>query len=152
MTPGQNKKKTVFGAVSVEGRLYCSIQPSTRAVSFLAFVKQLLQRAAKAGHGVLLILDHYGIHTAKVVARFVAETEGRVQVVWLPSYCPNDNPQEKVWSHVQLIAWCSRHSFRIERCRALSGRRDEQWLGTPGLPIAGPGEGKLDPGRTGQLT
>ncbi|MGD0111982.1 MAG: transposase [Armatimonadota bacterium] len=114
MTPDQNKKKTVFGAVSVEGRLYCSIQPRKRAVSFLAFVKQLLQRAAKAGHGVLLILDHYDIHTAKVVARFVAETEGRVQVVWLPSYCPNDNSQEEVWSHVQPIVWCSRHSFRIE--------------------------------------
>jgi transposase len=70
-------------------------------VNFLAFVKQLLQRVAKAGHVVLLILDHYGIHTAKVVARFVAETEGRLQLIWLPSYCPNDNPQEKVWSHLQ---------------------------------------------------
>ena len=76
-------------------------QPRKRAVNFLAFVKQLLQRVAKAGHVVLLILDHYGIHTAKVVARFVAEMEGRLQLIWLPSYCPNDNPQEKVWSHLQ---------------------------------------------------
>lgn len=41
------------------------------------------------------------IHTAKVVMRFVAETEGRLQLVWLPSCCPDNNPQEKVWSQVQ---------------------------------------------------
>lgn len=41
------------------------------------------------------------IHTAKVVMRFVAETEGRLQLVWLPSCCPDNNPQEQVWSQVQ---------------------------------------------------
>jgi transposase len=101
MTPGQNKKKTVFGAVSGEGKLYYSIQPRKRAVNFLAFVAHLLGRVAKGSQHVLLILDHYGIHTAKVVRRFVAETEGRLQLLWLPSYGPDDNPQEKVWSHVQ---------------------------------------------------
>ncbi len=101
MTPGQNQKKTVFGAVSVEGKLYYSIQPRKRAVNFLAFVRRLLPRVAQAGQRVLLILDHYGIHTAKVVDRFVAQTEGRLQLLWLPSYCPDDNPQEKVWSHLQ---------------------------------------------------
>jgi len=45
--------------------------------------------------------DQYGIHTAKVVQRFVADTQGRLELVWLPSYCPNDNPQEKVWSSLQ---------------------------------------------------
>jgi len=101
MTPGQNKKKTVFGVVSTEGRLHYSIQPRKRAVNFLAFVAYLLRRVAKAGQHVLLILDHYGIHTAKLVQRYVAQTEGRLQLLWLPSYCPDDNPQEKVWSHVQ---------------------------------------------------
>ena len=101
MTPGENKKKTVFGAVSVEGKLYYSIQAQKRALNFTAFAKHLLGRVAKAGQQVLLILDHYGIHTAKVVTRFVAETEGRLRLVWLPSFCPDDNPQEKVWSQVQ---------------------------------------------------
>jgi len=103
MTPGKNKKKTVFGAVSVEGKLYYSIQERKRAVNFIAFVKQLLHRVAELGQSAEggLILDHYGIHTAKVVQRFLAETQGRLHLVWLPSYCPNDNPQEKVWSHVQ---------------------------------------------------
>ena len=49
MTPGQNKKKTVFGVVSVTGRLYYSIQPRKRAVNFLAFLKHLLRRVATRG-------------------------------------------------------------------------------------------------------
>jgi hypothetical protein len=101
MTPGQNKKKTMFGAVSVAGKLCYCIQPRKRAVNFLAFVQQSLHRVAQAGQQVLLILDQYGIHTAKVVDRFVAQTEGRLHLIWLPSYCPNDNPQEKVCSHLQ---------------------------------------------------
>jgi len=101
MTPGQNKKKTVFGAVSVDGKLYYSIQARKRAVNFLAFVEGLLHRVARAGQHILMILDRYGIHIAKVVERFVADTEGRLRLIWLPSYCPDDNPQEKVWSHVQ---------------------------------------------------
>lgn len=101
MTPGENKKKTVFGALSKRGQLYYSIQPRKRAVNFLAFLKHLLRKVATRGQLVLMILDHYGIHTAKIVQRFVAQTEGRLQCAWLPSYCPDDNPQEKVWSHVQ---------------------------------------------------
>jgi transposase len=101
MTPGQNKKKTVFGAVSTDGRLFYSIKERKRAVNFIEFLEYLLGRVAAARQRVLMILDRYGIHTAKVVQRFVANTQGRLQLVWLPSYCPNDNPQEKVWSSLQ---------------------------------------------------
>jgi transposase len=101
MTPGQNKKKTIFGAVSPAGRLWYSIQEHKRALNFIVFLKQVLGRVARASQKVLMILDQYGIHTAKVVQRFVADTQGRLELVWLPSYCPNDNPQEKVWSSLQ---------------------------------------------------
>lgn len=101
MTPGRNQKKTVFGALSTIGKLYYSVQPRKRAVNFIAFLKHLLGRVAKRSRVVLMILDRYGIHTAKVVERFVEQSEGRLRFAWLPSYCPDDNPQEKVWSHVQ---------------------------------------------------
>ena len=104
MTPGQNKKKTVFGAVSTQGRLYYSIQERERAVNFIAFLKHLLGRVAEAGQRVLMILDRYGIHTAQVVERFVEQTRERLQFLWLPAYCPNDNPQEKIWSSLQRAA------------------------------------------------
>lgn len=101
MTPGQNKKKTVFGAISPSGQVYYSIQLRKRAVNFLAFLKHLLGRVAKPGQVVLMILDHYGIHTAKIVMRFLDKAGGQLRSAWLPSYSPKDNPQEKVWSHVQ---------------------------------------------------
>jgi transposase len=113
MTPGENQKKTVFGALSVEGKLYYSIQARKRALNFIAFLDYLLHRVARAGQHVLLILDRYGIHLAKVVECFVAQTQHRLRLVWLPSYCPEDNPQEKVWSHRQraVLHNCSHDSF-----------------------------------------
>lgn len=101
MTPGKNEKKTVFGAVSVEGRLCYSIQERKRSLEFIAFLQQVLGRVAHAGQRILMILDRYGIHLAKVVERFVASTRGRLRFLWLPAYCPNDNPQEKIWSRLQ---------------------------------------------------
>jgi len=76
-------------------------------------LKQRLRRAARAGEKVLMILDQYDIHTAKVVQRFVADTHGRLELVRLPSYCPNDNPQEKVWSSLQRAVRhnCSHYSL-----------------------------------------
>jgi transposase len=104
MTPGKNEKRTVFGAVSVEGRLCYSIQERKRSLEFIAFLKYVLGRVADGGQRVLMILDRYGIHIAKVVARFVEATGGRLRLLWLPCYCPNDNPQEKIWSRLQRAA------------------------------------------------
>jgi len=101
MTPGKNEKKTVFGAVSPEGRLCYSVHERKRSLEFVAFLKYVLGRVACAGQRVLMILDSYGIHIAKVVERFVESTQGRLRLLWLPSYCPNDNPQEKIWSRLQ---------------------------------------------------
>ena len=96
MTPGQNEKKTVFGAVRLEGRLCYSIQERKRSLEFIAFLKYVLGRVAGAGQRLLMILHRYGIHIAKVVERFVEATQGRLRLLWLPCYCPNDNPQEKI--------------------------------------------------------
>ena len=101
MTPGKNEKKTVFGAVSPEGRLCYSVHERKRSLEFVAFLKYVLGRVACAGQRVLMILDSYGIHIAKVVERFVESTQGRLRLLWLPSYCPDDNPQGKVWPHLQ---------------------------------------------------
>jgi hypothetical protein len=73
------------GAEQEEGRLWRG-QPS---------------RVARASQKVLMILDQYGIHTAKVVQPFTADTQGRLELVWLLSYCPKDTPREEVWSSLQ---------------------------------------------------
>ena len=119
MTPGKNEKKTIFGAVSPEGRLCYSIQERKRSPEFLAFLKYVLGRVAGAGQRVLMILDGYGIHLAKIVERFVVSTQGRLRLLWLPRYCPNDNPQEKIWSRLQrAVLHNCYHASLAERERA----------------------------------
>lgn len=122
MTPGENAKKTVFGAVSTEGRLYYCIQQHKRAVNFIAFLKHLLRRVAEVGQRVLLILDGYGIHTAKLVERFVEAMQGRLQLLWLPRYCPNDNPQERIWSSLQRAVLHNSYHASLAQREAVTRR------------------------------
>jgi len=50
---------------------------------------------------VFVITDNHPAHHAQLVARYVASTEGRLQLFFLPSYSPELNPDELVWRHVK---------------------------------------------------
>lgn len=65
-----------------------------RAAEFLAFCRQLL-RAYPTGT-VFCVLDNYGIHATKGVARFL-KVHPRLVLVSLPTYSPHLNPIEPVW-------------------------------------------------------
>ena len=44
-----------------------------------------------------VILDNYGIHDSKLVAWALLEAKGRIQLHFLPPYCPNHNKIERLW-------------------------------------------------------
>jgi transposase len=48
-----------------------------------------------------LIVDGHPIHKSVAVSRFVASTEGRLQLFYLPPYSPELNPDEQVWNHLK---------------------------------------------------
>jgi transposase len=48
-----------------------------------------------------LIVDGHPIHKSLAVSRFVAATEGRLQLFYLPPYSPEFNPDEQVWNHLK---------------------------------------------------
>ena len=50
---------------------------------------------------VILILDRHPAHIAKVVADFVQEQRGRLELYFLPGYAPDLNPDEFVWQHLK---------------------------------------------------
>lgn len=83
VTPGYNKKRTVFGATSHTGKFYYSIRARKTAKEFLGFLKGLFGRVINKGQKVLLIMDSYSIHRAMKVREFVESLKGQ-----LP-FCPN---------------------------------------------------------------
>lgn len=97
-TPGQNRKRAVFGALDAHaGALEHAVRERKRAVDFVAFLEQLA-RAYPAGE-VVLVLDNVVTHDAKLVRAWLARLEhARFRLLWLPKYSAHEhNPIERVW-------------------------------------------------------
>ena len=96
MTPGKNRRRTIFGAVDLaSGR--CCYQVCRKAVSasFTAFCEQLLA-AYPTAPVVAVVCDNVIIHHSKIVQAWLA-SHPRVRVLHGARYSPHDNPVERIW-------------------------------------------------------
>src|ERR1044071_2936815 len=99
-TPGQNRKRGIFGALELEGgAFHYTITLSKKAVDFIAFLEKLAN--AYPDRPLYLVLDNASIHNAKVVQAGTQENP-RVHLLFLPAYSGHRyNPIEKVWWHLK---------------------------------------------------
>jgi transposase len=89
----------MISAISARGTLrFMVVEGSVGAAAFIAFLKRLLHGATKS---VFLIVDGHPSHKAKAVSRFVATTNGQMQLFLLPGYSPELNPDELVWNSLK---------------------------------------------------
>ena len=88
-------KHTVIGAMSVDG-LVClkMIQGSMKGADFLAFVKDDLASNLHSEHRV--IMDNLSAHKVNGVEQAITATGAKV--LYLPTYSPDFNPIEMLWS------------------------------------------------------
>jgi transposase len=97
-TPGQNVKRTLFGALDARtGQLHHLVRPRKRAAQFVEFLEALA--AAYPVGEVVLVLDNVVTHDAKLVRAWLARPEhARFRCLWLPKYSAHEhNPIERVW-------------------------------------------------------
>ena len=52
---------------------------------------------------VILIVDGHPVHKSKKVMDYIESQEGQLQIVFLPPYAPDLNPDELVWNHMRHI-------------------------------------------------
>jgi transposase len=90
----------IYGAVApTTGECFFLELPYLNADTFQLFVDALAQAFPDSLN--LLLLDNSGAHTAQPI-RWPAN----VQPVWLPPYCPELNPIERLWRDVKDdLAW-----------------------------------------------
>ena len=101
VTPGQNQKHYLAGALELKtGRMvHCLGVRKTNAL-FRALLDALERRYPKARFDkVYVVVDNYGIHKAKAVARWLAG-HPRFSLLFLPTYCPKANPIERAFGDV----------------------------------------------------
>ncbi|MPY81344.1 MAG: IS630 family transposase [Actinophytocola sp.] len=96
---GTRHSLNMISAVSAQGRLrFSTYTGSFTAERFIEFCKKLLH---DTDGPVYLIVDGHPAHKAKTVKKFVAETDGRLKLFFLPAYSPQLNPDEWVWKNVK---------------------------------------------------
>lgn len=98
LTPGKNEKRYLAGALNARtGRL--TWVEADRKNSDL-FIRQLWQLARKDypnARRIHIILDNYKIHSSQRTKLALAGLGGRVQLHFLPPYCPDHNRIERTW-------------------------------------------------------
>jgi transposase len=128
MTPGTNRRRTIFGAVDLHtGRFCYQICRKAVSASFTGFCEQLLA-AYPAAPLVAVICDNVVIHHSKIVQRWLT-AHPRLVVLHGARYSPHDNPVERIWA--VLKAWlannptatiqgrlCQVHAFFSQRSPA----------------------------------
>jgi len=98
-TTGSRFKVNLISAISAKGALrFMATENTLTAEVFCEFLGRLIDNAA---HPVYLIVDRHSVHRSKKVREFVASTEGRLKLFYLPPYSPELNPDELVWNYLK---------------------------------------------------
>jgi len=109
-------RKTValFGGVQpASGRLVTCVTPQFNAVTFEAFLEQLLRHRAR-GRRLVAVLDNAPYHYARALAPFRWAHQKVLQLLFLPPYSPALNPIERVWKLARRLSTHNRYFPELE--------------------------------------
>lgn len=111
MTPGTNEKYYLAGALDVAtGTVHHCVGPRKTNALFRELLQALdAAYPATKYRRIYVVVDNYKIHKAKAVAEWLA-THPRVELLFLPTYCPRANPIERVFGDVHDL--CTRNHTR----------------------------------------
>ena len=89
--------------------------------TFIQFLEYLLLEQFPA-QKIILVLDNASYHKSRATLAALSLFEPRVNVFWLPKYCPNLNLIERFWRQLKDLACANKLDLTIE---ALANRVDE---------------------------
>ena len=98
--PGKNEKEVVYGGVDyATGRITYTVADKKSGMLFLVFLVALVK--AYAGRKVRLVCDNGRFHHTKMVQAWLKANRHRLEIFWLPPYCPSLNLIERLWGHLK---------------------------------------------------
>jgi transposase len=97
--PGRRSTTSMISSITNRGRLrFMVYEGALNARLFLAFLKRLIRGQERK---IFLILDNLKVHHAKPVQAWVAAHQDRIELVFLPPYAPEHNPDELLNQNVK---------------------------------------------------
>jgi transposase len=120
---GQRNSVNMISAISSGGQLqFMLVDGRATAEVFKQFLEKLMLGAHQP---IILVVDGHPIHKAKLVAQYVEETNGMLELYFLPPYSPQLNPDEQVWKNIKerVAKQCppDKYQLRILLTKALDG-------------------------------
>ena len=113
--PGQRQSISAASAVHANGAFwFCTYEGALNAERFIELLQKLMKYRRKPVH---LVLDSLPAHKKANVRDYVAATNGKLTLHFLPGYAPDLNPDELVWSHVKRTGTARRPLQHGEKLR-----------------------------------
>jgi len=118
-TPGKNEKCYLAGALNfVTGKIIHCVWYRKTSGLFIDLLKTIDQACPAAKFTkIYVVVDNYGIHKAQAVVKWLA-AHPRVELLFLPTYCPKANPIERAFGDVHDK--CTRNHKRKRLCALLA--------------------------------
>ena len=111
--PGQRQGIRAASAVSAKGAFWFTIyRGGLNGDWFMTLLRRLMRGQRRPLH---LILDNLPAHKTRAVKAYVASRRGKLTLHFLPSYAPELNPDELVWSHAKRTG-NARRPLRAGEC------------------------------------
>ena len=113
--PGQRQSFSAASAVNAKGAFwFCTYEGALNAELFVELLQKMMKYRRKSVH---LVIDSLPAHKKALVGKYVASTEGKLTLHFLPGYAPDLNPDELVWSHVKRTGAARRPLQKGEKLR-----------------------------------
>lgn len=91
-TPTRWDKLSMISAISARGELaFQIVEGSINTARFLEFLSRLIEGATRK---IFLVVDNLRVHHAKQVSEWLKDKQDRIELVFLPPYAPESNPDE----------------------------------------------------------
>jgi transposase len=89
----------MVSAISPRGELrFMVVDGTVDAAVFVQFLKRLVQDSREK---VFLVVDGHPTHRSRKAKDFVESTRGKLELIFLPPYSPELNPDELVWNNLK---------------------------------------------------
>ena len=89
----------MISAITNRGHFrFMTVDGTITATVFRDFLKRLIEGMDRK---IYLVVDGHPTHKAKLVKTFVEANKERIELIILPPYSPELNPDELVWGHVK---------------------------------------------------
>jgi putative transposase len=90
-------RANTFGIFSCKGNSIVTFRDNSKKEDVLAVIAQFV--AANPGKRLVIVLDNFSSHRAKVVQDFASSSN--IILVYLPPYSPDLNPIEQIWRAIK---------------------------------------------------